>query len=65
MNYNPGTPYNNLPLLPPQAELETKVILRKTISASRALSELKGAITNLPNPALFIDTIHIQEAQAS
>lgn len=33
--------------------------------ASRALSELKGAITNLPNPALFIDTINLQEAQAS
>ena len=37
----------------------------KTISSSRALSELKGAITNLPNPLLFIDTINLQEAQAS
>jgi len=35
------------------------------ITASRALSELKGAITNLPNPTLFIDTINLQEAQAS
>ena len=33
--------------------------------ASRALSELKGAITNLLNPALFVDTINLQEAQAS
>jgi len=65
MKYNPLKPYNNLPDLPPQADLETKQILKKVISASRALSELKGAITNLPNPLLFIDTINLQEAQAS
>jgi Fic family protein len=63
--YNPEIPYNSLPLLPPQVEIENTVILKKTISASRALSELKGAITNLPNPTLFIDTINLQEAQAS
>jgi len=54
-----------LPLLPPKVEIETVAILKKTIAASRALSELKGAITNLPNPTLFIDTINLQEAQAS
>lgn len=64
-NYSPEIPYNSLPLLPPQAEIENTIILKKTISASRALSELKGAITNLPNPTLFIDTINLQEAQAS
>lgn len=63
--YNPEVPYNELPLLPPNTDFETKVILKKLISASRALSELKGAITNLPNPTLFIDTINLQEAQAS
>lgn len=63
--YNPEKPYNNLPLLPPEREIENTIILKKTISASRALSELKGAITNLPNPTLFIDTINLQEAQAS
>ena len=63
--YNPEIPYNNLPNLPPEIDLETKQILRKVISASRSLSELKGAITNLPNPLLFIDTINLQEAQAS
>jgi Fic family protein len=65
MAYHPEKPYNDLPLLPPKTDLESKAILKKTISASRALSELKGAITNLPNPTLFIDTIHLQEAQAS
>ncbi len=63
--YNPEIPYNNLPDLPPKVDIETKSILRKVISASRSLSELKGAITNLPNPLLFIDTINLQEAQAS
>ncbi|MCO5723227.1 Fic family protein [Robiginitalea marina] len=65
MGYNPQVAYNELPLLPPREEIENKAILKKTISASRALSELKGAITNLPNPTLFLDTIQLQEAQAS
>jgi Fic family protein len=65
MAYNSNKPYNELPDLPPESGLETMDILRKTISASRALAELKGAITNLPNPTLFVDTINLQEAQAS
>ncbi|MAT54024.1 MAG: addiction module protein [Saprospirales bacterium] len=65
MPYNPLIPYNDLPDLPPTVEIETKDILKKTITASRALSELKGAITQLPNQTLFIDTMHLQEAQAS
>lgn len=58
-------PHNNLPLLPPKVELETKNILTKTIKASRALAQLNGAIRNLPNPGLFLDTLHLQEAKAS
>jgi Fic family protein len=65
MAFNPLYPFNDLPDLPPVTNIETKAILKKTISASRALSELKGAITNLPNPLLFLDTINLQEAQAS
>jgi len=63
--FSKDIPYNDLPLLPPKQELETTAVLRKTISASRALSKLNGAITNLPNPRLFLDTIHLQEAKAS
>ncbi|NDK54558.1 Fic family protein [Pontibacter fetidus] len=65
LQFNRNAPYNNLPLLPPDTELETKRVLRKTISASRALAQLNGAIINLPNPTLFLDTIHLQEAKAS
>lgn len=63
--FNRQQPYNDLPLLPPKEDLETKRILLKAISASRALAQLNGAIINLPNPSLFLDTIHLQEAKAS
>ena len=58
-------PYNDLPLLIPNTEIETKKILRKTISAGRALAQLNGTLLNLPNPILFLDTIYLQEAKAS
>ena len=58
-------PYNDLPLLPPKGDIETKNILRKTISAGRALAQLNGTLMNLPNPTLFLDTIYLQEAKAS
>lgn len=58
-------PYNHLPLLPPKADIETKQILRKAISAGRALAQLNGTLLNLPNPTLFLDTIYLQEAKAS
>ncbi len=58
-------PYNDLPLLPPNVDIETKAILRKTISAGRALAQLNGTLLNLPNPTLFLDTIYLQEAKAS
>lgn len=64
-HFNKEIPFDNLPLLPPKVELETKKVLRKTISASRALAQLNGAMINLPNPRLFLDTIHLQEAKAS
>ncbi|MBC6409537.1 MAG: Fic family protein [Ekhidna sp.] len=64
-DFDRNKPYNSLPDLPPNINLESTKVLRKTISASRALAQLNGAITNLPNPRLFLDTIHLQEAKAS
>ena len=63
--FNRTIPYNNLPPLPLKKDLETTKVLRKTIDASRALAQLNGMLTNLPNPTLFLDTIHLQEAKAS
>jgi hypothetical protein len=57
--YNPDIPDNALPSLAPTKEIESITILKKAITTSRALSELKGAITNLPNPTLFIDIINL------
>lgn len=54
-----------MPLLPPKEDIETKNILRKAISAGRALAQLNGTLLNLPNPSLFLDTIYLQEAKAS
>src|SRR5690606_34500695 len=64
-NFDRNLPYNDLPLLPPKADIETKSVLRKAISAGRALAQLNGTLLNLPNPTLFLDTIYLQEAKAS
>lgn len=64
-NYNRTEPYNSLPILPPKQDIETKKILLKTMKASRALGKLNGALSNLPNPNLFIDTIQIKEVKVS
>lgn len=63
--FNPEQPYNELPLLPPKAEIESKKILKKTVSASRALAELKGATNSIPNPEILITSITLQEAKSS
>lgn len=65
MKYSAQKPYNSLPVLPPKIELETKTILKATISANRALAKLDGSIKQLPNPSVLIDTIGLQEAKAS
>jgi len=65
MAFNPNIPYNELPLLPPKEEIETKTVLKKTISASRALAELKGATNSIPNPEILITSIILQEAKSS
>jgi len=43
MVFNPAQAYNELPLLPPKADLETRAILKACIKARVALSELKIA----------------------
>jgi Fic family protein len=58
-------PYNDLPLLPPQHELESRAVLKRCVGARAALAELKQAATLLPNPTILINTLPILEAQAS
>ncbi len=52
-------------LLPPEIDLETKAILKKTASAHRYLAELKGISASIPNQAILINTLSLQEAKDS
>ena len=58
-------PFNDLPPLPPTIDVETPAILKKAITASRALAELKGMAERMPNQAMLIDSLVLQEARAS
>jgi Fic family protein len=63
--FDPAKPYNDLPGLPPTADIETRRLLKACIEARTALAELKQATALLPNPTVLISTIPILEAQAS
>lgn len=65
MPYDPLKPYNDLPLLPPPGDLETKAVLKKAISANKALAELKGAGELIPNQSILIQMMGLQEAKLS
>ena len=61
----PGRPYNDLPPLPPEFDLETKDVLRQCIKARAALAQLKQAAELIPNQGMLINTLPLLEAQAS
>ncbi len=65
MSWHPEKPYNDLPLLPPGIELETKAVLKQCISARAALAELKQAAELIPNQAMLINTLPLLEAKDS
>jgi Fic family protein len=54
-----------VPLLPLPIELETKAVLKKVAQAHRALAELKGVVTTIPNESILISTLSLQEAKDS
>ena len=54
-----------LPPLPPPGELESSAVLRALARAHRPLAELKGRAASMPNQAILIDTLTLQEAKAS
>lgn len=65
-SFDAKKPYNELPELPPSAELiETREILRKCIAARVALAELKQAAELIPNAAVLVNALPLLEAQAS
>ncbi len=65
MPFNRQQPYNDLPLLPPITELETRAVLKQAISANRVLANLRGLAAKIPNQGLLINSIVLQEARLS
>lgn len=65
-SWNSEKPYQELPSLPPESiELESKVILKKCVSARAALAELKKAVELIPNQGILISILPLLEARAS
>jgi Fic family protein len=65
MVFDRNRPFNESPLLPPETDLESKAILKKAIAANRELAELKGAGDAIPNQAILVNSIVLQEARLS
>jgi Fic family protein len=64
-SWRPEQPYNDLPPLPPEAEIETRPVLKQCIAARAALAELKQAAELIPNQGVLINALPLLEAQAS
>jgi Fic family protein len=65
MVFNPASSYNDLPLLPPSADVETKAVLKRVASAGRSLAELKGLGATIPNQSILVNSLVLREAKAS
>ena len=58
--------FNKLDKLPPNREkVETIQILRQLSKSSKALGELKGIAQTMPNQAMLINAVILQEAKDS
>lgn len=58
-------PNYEIPFLPILQDVETKAVLRQLASAQRYLGELKGKAATIPNEAILINTLTLQEAKES
>lgn len=66
MTWQADQPHNQLPLLPPDADLlETRAVLKACISARAALAELKQAGELIPNQSMLINLLPLLEAKDS
>lgn len=66
MIWDPETPYNDLPILPPDLErVETRNVLKACISARAAIAELKTAGELIPDQGLLINILPMLEAKDS
>ena len=58
-------PFNDLELLPPKSEIETKETLSAAIGANRELARLSGFCSLLPDESILLSAIVLKEASAS
>ena len=66
MGFDPEKPYNELPeILPDEKYWHLLSVYEQTNKANRALAELKGRLSAIPNPKIFINTLSLQEAKDS
>lgn len=64
-HWRPDVPFDAIPLLPPEVDLESKGILKQCIEARAAVAELKQAAELIPNQGVLINTLPLLEARAS
>jgi Fic family protein len=65
MSYSPKQPYNDLPKLPPMADIETKAVLKRCVIARTAMAELRRAGELIPDQSVLVNTIPLLEAKDS
>ncbi|RYZ24718.1 MAG: Fic family protein [Propionibacteriaceae bacterium] len=65
MTWDPEVPYDELPLLPPPGDQESRAVLKATIAARASLAALDQAARLLPDPAVLLNAATLLEAQAS
>lgn len=58
-------PYNDLPLLPPGRDVETRPVLKKCVAVHAALAALKERGRRIPDQSVLINAIPIMEAKDS
>ena len=63
IEWRPDQPYNDLPSLPPAADVETRPVLKQCIAARAALAELKQAAELIPNQGVLINALPLLEAR--
>src|SRR5262245_39314158 len=63
--FDPARPYNDLPPLPPDEDVETKAVLKKAIDAADSLEGLRHGDKRIHNQDVLINSIPLREAKAS
>ncbi|MBE6514565.1 MAG: Fic family protein [Thermoplasmata archaeon] len=64
-DFDRNSPYDDLPRLPPRADIESVDIMRACIKASRSLAELQGLVSTIPDKRILLELLPLQESESS